>query len=378
MAVYEANIADFGAKGNGASDDTGAFVQAFRTGAGRVVVPRGNYRITSTLTVPQSVILQGAGSLSRIVKGFNGDMIRMSSGSQIMQLTLDGEGTAYTGRGIVIDSGSSQKITDITIMDTSGYCIEYTAAGAGILSTIDKCNLGATDRMRVPAIKYPGSETNGDRRVTSVDCGGGLLADFAGCSTTLVTDCNTIGVLFRPASKKVSLVGNRIAGGTAKINVELYGLNHCVVGNIIATPIYLRKGTSYSVIMANVSSGVIDESDTGTNTVDGGSPPSNGDGISIAKDYGATTSDSSILNIGAGGPSPDAASIAFGDGTGWKLNVGRRSNDDFVPLFSFYDKGCLYISPMNANQAVNGSLYVDAADQKLKYKDAGGIVRNLY
>ncbi|WP_158606510.1 glycosyl hydrolase family 28-related protein [Paenibacillus ginsengarvi] len=269
MATYEANIVDYGAVGNGVADDTKAFVQAFSAGTGCVVVPKGTYKITSTITIPDSYILKGIGSLSYILKGFNGDMVRMENGSQITQLTLEGNGKTYTGRGIIIESGSGQKIADITIKNTAGYCIEYTAPSVGMISTIDKCNLGTLNKEQLPAIKYPmDSPSGGDRKVTTVDCGGGLLADFAGCSTTLVSNCNTIGFIFNPLSRKVSLLGNRIAGGTAKVNLDIYGTNHCVVANTIATPIYLRQGTHHSVVKANISDGVINQSGNNTNQLD--------------------------------------------------------------------------------------------------------------
>lgn len=57
-------VTDFGAKGNGITDDTAAFQAALDSAAilgGTVHVPIGNYNIQQTLIVPAGVKLQGAG-----------------------------------------------------------------------------------------------------------------------------------------------------------------------------------------------------------------------------------------------------------------------------------------------------------------------------
>ncbi|PYI57208.1 glycosyl hydrolase family 28-related protein [Paenibacillus flagellatus] len=368
--AWEANILDYGAVGDGSIDDTNAFRNALNSGAGSIVVPMGNFKITSKLYVPANVTMRGIGRLSKILKGFNGDMIEMGTDAKLIELELDGKGATYAGRGVIIASGHNQKIVDCTIINTAGYCIEFTNPGAGIISTVEDVLMYTISRT-LPAVKFPDTENNGDRKLISVDCGGGVLADFAGCSTTIVAHCNTIGVIFRPESKKVCLVANRLAGGTVGLNVEIYGTNHVIVGNISATPIIIKAGTSGSSVVGN-SAVIIDETGGG-NKVDNKQP-----GVTVNDNYGATHMDSSYLVLGGGGKSPNAASISFGDGSGWKLNIGTKKNGAFAPLFSFFDKGCLYFEPMKDYHAVNGTLFVDIADNKLKYKDVGGIVRNLY
>lgn len=371
MVINEVNVLDYGAKGN--ADDTEAIQNALNSGAGSVVIPRGNYSISSTLVIPSNVTLRGHGRLSKIVKAFHGDMVEMKDSSKLKELELDGKGDAYKGRGVIISSGTNQKILDCSIVNTAQYCIEYVGATSGAISTIDKSLLYTIDKTKVPAIKFPDKEDNGDRKVTSIDANGGLLADFSGSSTTLVTDCDTTGVVFGKSSRKVALVCNRLAGGTLGINVEVYGLNHLIVGNIVATPIVLKAGLSNSVIMANVSSGVIDESGTNTNMLD-----STLSGADMKMGYGKVSPQASSLIIGAGGKSPDAVSMSFGDGSGWKLNIGTNSKGSFVPMFSFYDKGCLYFNPIPVSDARNGTLFVDKADGALKFKDAKGAVNKLY
>ncbi len=60
---YRWNVRAFGAKGDAAADDTGAFQAALdeagKTGGGIVEVPAGKYRIGGTLRIPAHVTLQG-------------------------------------------------------------------------------------------------------------------------------------------------------------------------------------------------------------------------------------------------------------------------------------------------------------------------------
>ncbi len=56
-------VSDFGAKGDGKTDDTAAFQKALDTagaaGGGIVVAPRGNYLLAGLLNVPNAVTLKG-------------------------------------------------------------------------------------------------------------------------------------------------------------------------------------------------------------------------------------------------------------------------------------------------------------------------------
>ena len=57
------SVLDFGAKGDGKTDDTGAFQKALNKagneGGGVVFAPRGNYMFAGHLTVPNAVTLKG-------------------------------------------------------------------------------------------------------------------------------------------------------------------------------------------------------------------------------------------------------------------------------------------------------------------------------
>ena len=58
-----ASVRDFGAKGDGVTDDTAAFQEAMdeqaKSGGGIVEVPAGKYLIKTNLSIPPSVTLEG-------------------------------------------------------------------------------------------------------------------------------------------------------------------------------------------------------------------------------------------------------------------------------------------------------------------------------
>jgi len=55
------SVKDFGATGNGSTDDTAAIQSALNSGAGAVYFPSGTYEITNFLTLPNNVMVYGDG-----------------------------------------------------------------------------------------------------------------------------------------------------------------------------------------------------------------------------------------------------------------------------------------------------------------------------
>ncbi len=95
------SVRDFGAVGDGAADDTAAFVAAFAAGAREVRVPAGSYRLTAPLSVPARLSLRGAGRDATF-------------------LAID-----HTGHGLVW--GGSEYIDGFV----EGLCLTLPASGAG-------------------------------------------------------------------------------------------------------------------------------------------------------------------------------------------------------------------------------------------------------
>ena len=128
------SVKDFGAVGDGVTDDAPAFNAALAASvgglAGRAVyVPGSNarYKIGSTLVVPggAKLIGDGARSSSFLIKAFNGTFMTIADGGQVHGLRMDGQGATYTGKGIE-HIGGNQAVSDLFIYDTGDYTVYFT------------------------------------------------------------------------------------------------------------------------------------------------------------------------------------------------------------------------------------------------------------
>lgn len=226
----------------------------------------GVSRIAAKLTVPAFVKFKGHGNFR---KNGNIDMCELANGACVEDISWDGRGATYTGRGIIVSAQGDQKIHDCDITDMDGYCVEFVGNGTapGIRSTIRG---GVQYRTNVsdPAIKYPDDVLNGNRSMVDIHSAGGVLADFGGGENILVYGCNTDNFDYSDAPRKVALVCNRIA--TSGANLIIDGQEHITVGNLIAGQVELTSGTNNCVIGPDVSIGaLIDNSGVSNNKVYG-------------------------------------------------------------------------------------------------------------
>lgn len=75
------NVHDFGARGDGQTDDTAALTHAIQRGDGRLVFPRGDYLITRPLYIPLGlhgrIALDGSGGTAKIVMAGAGPALHL-------------------------------------------------------------------------------------------------------------------------------------------------------------------------------------------------------------------------------------------------------------------------------------------------------------
>ncbi|KSR43077.1 hypothetical protein APB53_13900 [Pseudomonas aeruginosa] len=134
-------VTNYGATGNGTTDDTAA-IQAAITAAGQnadVVFPSGTYLITSTLTslTGQRWLGRGGQRGTTIKKGANIDMVVVGTLSTILDINLEGVGATYTGKGFRIVSGFSQTITRCRAVNMGGEPLYFDSnAGGGANVTV--------------------------------------------------------------------------------------------------------------------------------------------------------------------------------------------------------------------------------------------------
>ncbi len=145
-ANYVFDVVDFGAVGDGTTDDTAAIQAAIdaaeTAGGGDAYLPPGDYLITTTLTMKDQVRLIGAGGWPTSAAGKDGVTSILASninhialggvtGATIRSLSLTNTGTLNTsGAGLYVNGGNTANLTveDVHITGLE-HALQVTATG---------------------------------------------------------------------------------------------------------------------------------------------------------------------------------------------------------------------------------------------------------
>jgi hypothetical protein len=238
------SVKDFGAVGDGVADDTAAIQAAIvraEVNGDIVYFPPGTYLISSRLDTVDSkyVTLAGSGFASQIKKNFNGDMLSLGKRATVTNLHFNGNGGVYSGRGIIITTGSpsdppsARYIQNSYIVNTASYGIEFVGAQGGYGSYVQNCQILPTTTA-IPAIKLPNDATaTGNRTFTNLWTGSNEIIDLGSAENTLISGCTGAGPLFSGSVLKVSIVGCRLTTNHTSSWI-VKGTETIVTGNLIS------------------------------------------------------------------------------------------------------------------------------------------------
>lgn len=236
-----------GGVGNGVTNDTAAVKAAIAAAGpyGMVVFDEASeFLVTETIVQPtgQQWLGQGGQRSARLKKGFNGDLVSMGSLGAISDLTLNNNGTNFTGRGIYVPSGFSQTIFRVRSVQSKGPSLEFAVdAGGG-------CNVVAfegdtIDQDTVGAIKLAGDTGPHPRLFNGIWLSGGFL-DIAspgagnGCSMSnfYIRNIKTVGPV-ATGSALMHFSNGRVA--TVADTTTLSGSDLTLVGVAFSGPVVL-------------------------------------------------------------------------------------------------------------------------------------------
>lgn len=233
----------YGAVGDGLTDDTVAINRALATGLNVDLAGR-TYKITAALTLAAGQSLRNG----TLIKGFNGDMVDMSASyCRLENVRMLGVGATYAGRGVIVGSVSgSQQIVGCQIYDTLNYCIEFAAAGYGNQCRVTNCSYFRHDAT-LYAVKLPAAESSGNGLREFLDCNGegGAGYDLAGSHFTKIVGGSSTGILWDTTTDGAIVEGHRcafaptikgtsctFAFNTVSLTITVQGTNHSLVYNV--------------------------------------------------------------------------------------------------------------------------------------------------
>jgi hypothetical protein len=153
------SVKQFGAEGDGATDDTQSFVDAFAAASGReVYVPDGTYMLDSALDIPANLHLRGSGKGRAVLKrspaapanyvvGITG------VGTTISDLTVDGNlaNNPTLAHNILIQGAGRFTLRDIETKGAQGLSDTY-GCGVAVVNTTDAVNNTYSNLINVTSL----------------------------------------------------------------------------------------------------------------------------------------------------------------------------------------------------------------------------------
>lgn len=259
------NVRDYGARGDGVSDDTAAIQAALAAAsAGECVyLPNGTY-VVSGINLPASSITiagAGAGSVLKLKNAANASLLTNTAGITditIRDLQIDGNNANQTsglGRGtngILIFNAQRVSIVGVSIHDTYTNAIRLQKVTVGmvrgcILRNIGKAGVSASGIDATPSNVGEGNTdiTIADNIVDTITgTGNGIfVASEAGTSE----------------SRRIVIADNHVKGAADEAIEVLRCLHFSVTGNVIASTgnigIYCRESSRGSIAGNTISEG---------------------------------------------------------------------------------------------------------------------------
>jgi hypothetical protein len=268
------SVKDFGAVGDGTTDDTAAIQLALNTTTA-VYVPPGTYKITSTLNVPSNTSLIGAGrGTAKLLHSFNGDMMTLNNYSNISGLWLDGQGATYTGQGVVINNGvGRQNIYSCRITDFNAACLYFYSQGGTQCSVIDliasQTNGTTGSNNFAIVIQDTGSVESGafPRKFSHIETNGFCSFSFGSSNNTYVSN-SFLADLFYSLNSRATLITNcRIANQAALL---IQGNNHTIISCAISPQITIQTTSDNIALQGNSYNNlpIIDNANNNRNLLD--------------------------------------------------------------------------------------------------------------
>lgn len=271
------SVKNYGAKGDGATDDTAALqaaINAVPSDGGTVVIPAGVYLISSSLVINTnntSLVGVGAGSCIRIANGALGiDALKIGDGSStrahcaVRNLLLDAQSQKTGGVGILLNKCFKIWLQDLLI-DKQFRSLQYTNTTEVWLSSSDIRNSKEhglfIDNDLTQGFDWYISDCVFDNPDV-VNTGSGIF--WNGGETLVVTNCDVLrfstGLHINPAAGRESRFGfftNLILDTCSDNNVKVTNTGSGASVGFTFTNCWSGTATNYGVLIDRPGAGLV-------------------------------------------------------------------------------------------------------------------------
>lgn len=233
---------------------TSALIKAVARANGRSIrFPSGTFNLTQQIT--SNSIWIGEGRVTTTInKAFNGDMVIANSKWGLRDISLQGQGATYTGRGVVINAAQGmQHCINFDIADFDGYSIDFVDTTSGSQSwwmngKIWRTNGGTAGREAVH-IQDAAQIGAMPRHFHGIESEGTRFIQLGGCNDLFVTNSWIGNVVYSANSVGAQFAACRYGGNSTAVTMS--GFNHSIVGCDISPVITLALGTGECAIVGN-------------------------------------------------------------------------------------------------------------------------------
>ena len=227
---------DFGAVGNGVTDDTAAIQAALNTGASAVFLPQGTYKITSKITVGTTVYGTGPQTFISLA-GATAQFELNADRSTIYGLTFVANATMSVPAVEVTGYKAFWSIYSLSMYNGSGSLYDGIKISDGLSGTINQCRVDAASNIGIhvtnPTLNFANAISISDCRVRNCGVSDFKIENAFGGSIMGCVSEGTGPIRYHIKTSSVDLVDCYAegAGGTSttSISYKLEGANGCRV-----------------------------------------------------------------------------------------------------------------------------------------------------
>lgn len=205
---------------------------------GKIIFPKGDVTLTSSVTIPVDVYWEGQGKFTtRVLRTSGAVSVTMSNASKISDMRLFD--SVNSGEFVTIPAATAfQEIINAGVRVNGSRCIDI-AANGGEEMQVHRCNLGTSSEAHA-AIGLTGVDSAARPRHFSNNSGSGSpIYDFTGMNDTFVNGGYTQGFICGSTASKVMMSNVRVGANAALGAQVIAGENHTLTNMVFATPVTL-------------------------------------------------------------------------------------------------------------------------------------------